>query len=135
MGSRRKGRIIAVQSLYSWQANEPGRDHLLDFEWLDRDDVPDDTLAFARMLTSGVVEHVEEVDALIERHLDHWDITRLSRVDLAILRMACYSLLHQKDIPASVTIDEAIAISKDFGTDDSYRFVNGVLDSIRRDIG
>lgn len=135
MGSRRKGRIIAVQSLYSWQANEPGRNHLLDFEWLDRDDVSDDTLAFARMLTAGVVEHVEEVDAQIERHLDHWDITRLSRVDLAILRMACYSLLHQKDIPASVTIDEAIAISKDFGTDDSYRFVNGVLDSIRRDIG
>lgn len=134
MGSRRKGRIIAVQSLYSWQANEPGRDHLLDFEWLDREEVPDDTLAFARMLIAGVVEHVEEVDALIERHLDHWDISRLARVDLAILRMACYSLLHQKDIPASVTIDEAIAISKDFGTDDSYRFVNGVLDSIRRDI-
>lgn len=134
MGSRRKARIIAVQSIYSWEANETGRDKLLDFEWLEGPGGSDDTVAFARLIVAGVLENIEDVDKRIQDHLDHWDITRLSRVDLAILRMACYSLVYQSEIPASVTIDEAIAIAKDFGSDESFRFVNGVLDSIRRDL-
>lgn len=132
MGSRRKARIIAVQSIYSWEANAQGRGRLLDFEWIDSE--AEDTLAFARLLVAGVVQNIEELDRRIQSHLDHWDIARLSRVDLAILRLACYSLVYQRDIPASVTIDEAIAIAKEFGADESYRFVNGVLDSIRRDL-
>ncbi len=72
------------------------------------------------------------IDEKIKEHLEHWDFSRLSRVDLAILRMSVFCLLYQPDIPATVTIDEAIDIAREFGTDDSYRFINGVLDSIQK---
>jgi N utilization substance protein B len=72
------------------------------------------------------------VDRSIIRQLEHWDFSRLNKVDLAILRISAYCLLFQSDIPPSVTIDEAIDIAKEFGTDDSYRFINGVLDGIRK---
>lgn len=135
MGSRRRARILAFQALYSWEINNLSPAEVLDFSWLDeeiRQNYGEDALLFARLLISGTMENIEVVDNAIKMHLDHWDILRLSKVDLAILRMSSYSLLFQKDIPYSVTIDEAIDISKDFGSDDSYRFVNGVLDGIRK---
>ncbi len=133
MGSRRKARIIAMQSLYSWDVSDVTDEQLLRFEWVDRREGREETFAFARLIIAGVLEHVDDVNAAISDHLEHWDIARLSKVDLAILRMATYSLLFQQDVPASVTIDEAIAIAKEYGTDESYKFVNGVLDAIRRD--
>lgn len=133
MGSRRKGRIIAMQALYSWDASGTPLEQLLQFEWLDAPGAPEDTLAFARLLVAGTIEHLDEVDAAIGAHLEHWDINRLARVDLAILRIAAYALLFQRDVPASVTIDEAVSLAKDYAANDSYRFVNGVLDAIRRD--
>lgn len=137
MASRRKARILAFQALYSWEANKiPVRD-LLDFAWLDaekREALDDATSAFSRLLVSGVVENLDEVDAMIKKHLKNWDFTRLNRVDLAILRMSAYALMFQDDVPASIVIDEAIDISKEFGTDDSYRFVNGVMDAIRKTV-
>ncbi|MEE8441511.1 MAG: transcription antitermination factor NusB [Spirochaetia bacterium] len=133
MGSRRKARIIAMQALYSWEVSKPDREQLLQFEWVDRREGREETFAFARLITAGVLEELDAVDAAISEHLEHWEISRLSRVDFAILRMAAYSLMFQPDIPASVTINEAVAIAKEFGADDSYKFVNGVVDAIRRD--
>ena len=133
MGSRRKARVIAMQSLYSWDVGKLSREQLLEFEWVDNREGREDTFAFARLMIAGALEHIEDVDAAIQNHLEHWDISRLSKVDLAILRMGTYSVLFQHDVPASVTIDEAVAIAKEYGTDDSYKFVNGVLDAIRRD--
>ncbi|HRZ90886.1 MAG TPA: transcription antitermination factor NusB, partial [Spirochaetia bacterium] len=72
----------------------------------------------------------EAVDACIQRHLEHWTLERLKKVDLAVLRLSAYSLMYQKDIPAQITIDEAIEIVKEYGSEDSYKFVNGVLDAI-----
>jgi N utilization substance protein B len=111
---------------------------LLDLLWLDaekREALDEGTAMFTRHLISGTVESIGEVDALIRKHLRNWDFSRLNRVDLAILRMSVYSLMHQEDVPASIVIDEAVDISKEFGTDDSYRFVNGVLDGIRKSLG
>jgi len=68
----------------------------------------------------------------INQKLEHWTFDRLRKVDLAILRVGCYSILYQKDIPAGISIDEAIEIAKEYGSDESYRFVNGVLDAIKR---
>ncbi len=132
MASRRKARIYAMQALYSWDVGRTPRDELLKFSWLDPNPGLEDTLAFSRLLVSGALEHIDEVDTHIRDHLDHWKIERLAKVDLAILRLATYSLLFQRDIPASITIDEAIGLAREFGADDSYRFVNGVLDAIRR---
>ncbi|MDR2364149.1 MAG: transcription antitermination factor NusB [Spirochaetaceae bacterium] len=139
MASRRKGRILAFQALYSWEAAgfPPGKSSipgdLLNFSWLEK--VPDQGISdFSRLLVIGTIENINTVDAMIRAHLKNWDFSRLNRVDLAVLRMSTYTLMFQDEVPPSIVIDEAIGISKEFGTDDSYRFINGVLDSIRKTI-
>jgi len=139
MASRRKGRILAFQALYSWDTQYSRNsdtsipEGLLDFSWVPQD-VPlnEEMTAFSRLLVTGTVENVAKVDDLIQQHLQNWEIKRLNRVDLAVLRMSVYTLMFQSDMPAAIVIDEAVDISKEFGADDSYRFVNGVLDSIRK---
>src|SRR5208337_256516 len=135
MGARRKARIIAFQSLYRYDLSGACLEDLLDFSWMDSEkplNVPADTLVFARLLITGALENLPEVDETIRGQLENWDFTRLNKVDLALLRMSVYCLLHQRDIPPTVTIDEAVDISKTYGTTDSYRFVNGVLDGVRK---
>jgi len=135
MGSRRKARVLAFQALFSLDANPKATEELLDFPWLDeemRSRYEEETLVFARMLIAGTLEHRDEIDKKIESRLEHWDIQRIGKVDLAILRISAYALLFQKDIPATVTIDEAVDIAKDYGSDESYRFINGVLDGIHK---
>lgn len=135
MGGRRRGRIIAVQSLYRHDLSGAGLPQLYDFSWIDGDRasaLSEETLDFARLLIKGTLENLEAVDAAVRRHLEHWDFSRLQRVDLALLRVSVYCLLYQPDIPASVTIDEAVDIARAFGGADSWRFVNGVLDAVRR---
>jgi N utilization substance protein B len=135
MASRRKGRILAFQALYCWESNHVSVDELTDFAWLEdekRGSLDEETVIFSRALITGAVENITDVDNIIKRHLENWDFSRLNRVDLAVLRMSVYTLMYQNDIPPSIVIDEAIGICKEFGTDDSYRFINGVLDSIRK---
>jgi N utilization substance protein B len=161
VASRRKGRILAFQALYSWDVafnlsagkgaakgrvkegpapESPARisdipKELLDFTWLEQDKLAkldEDISNFSRLLIIGTIENIAAVDAMIRAHLQHWDFSRLNRVDLAILRMSVYTLMFQNDVAPSIVINEAIGISKEFGTDDSYRFINGVLDNIRR---
>jgi N utilization substance protein B len=135
MGARRKGRIIAFQSLYRYDLSGAAVEELLDFSWLDGDKaqkLAGETVHFAQLLIQGAIENLSQIDKVITGQLENWDFSRLNKVDLAILRMSVYCLLHQRDIPATVTIDEAVDISKTFGTTDSYRFVNGVLDGVRK---
>ena len=93
-----------------------------------------ESLDFARLIAGGTIQNLGEIDKQIKTQLEHWDFSRLNKVDQAILRMGVYSLMYQKDIPVSVTIDEAVDISKEYGTDESYRFINGVLDGIRKNL-
>ena len=135
MGSRRKGRVIAFQTLFSWDARKPSIEELLEFRWLEperRETVGEDILAFAGLIVAGTLENIDRIDAAITKHTEHWDIGRISKVDLAILRISVYALLFQPEIPVTVTIDEAVEIAKRFGGGDSYKFINGVLDSIHR---
>jgi len=139
MASRRKGRILAFQALYSWDIsyNQTGDasipEGLLDFSWAEGDVPLDEKMAaFSRLLVTGTVENIASIDGMIQNHLENWEISRLNRVDLAVLRMSVYTLMFQGETPPSVVIDEAVEISREFGADDSYRFVNGVLDSIRK---
>lgn len=137
MGSRRKARILAFQTLFGWEFFKRPVEELSKFDWLDRkkeESIDEETRSFARLLVSGCLENISHIDELIQTHLEHWDIKRLSKVDLALLRLGCYSLYYQRNIPASVTIDEAVDLAKLFGSDDSYRFINGVLDGIRKTI-
>ncbi|WP_461255709.1 transcription antitermination factor NusB [Treponema sp. R80B11-R83G3] len=138
MASRRKSRILAFQALYSWESNRVPIEELTTFAWLDEKKIKslDEGMAvFSRMLIAGAIENIKVIDEMIKKHLQNWDITRLNRVDLAILRMSVYTLMFQKDISPSIVIDEAIGICMEYGSDDSYKFVNGVLDSIRITLG
>ncbi len=138
MGSRRKARILALQALYSWGFTGYSEEELAEFSWLDeerRSSYDEQTFTFARLLIHGTLEHIEDIDETIKNQLEHWDFERLARVDLAILRFSMYALLYQRDIPPSVTIDEAIMLAKQYGNDDSYRFINGVLDGVRKQRG
>jgi len=86
---------------------------------------------FFLRLIEGVKEFQPEIDALIERFSENWKMSRMSRVDRNVLRLAIYELLHCHDIPPKVSINEAIDIAKRFGTEDSGAFINGILDSVR----
>jgi transcription antitermination protein NusB len=133
VASRRKARILAFQAIYAWDASGGKAEGILDFDWLDEEkrlSLNDEVAAFARLLIAGTLECVEAVDEAIRSHLQNWSFERLKRVDLAVLRIGAYSLLFQRDIPAQITIDEAIEIAKEYGSEDSYRFINGVLDGI-----
>jgi N utilization substance protein B len=133
--ARRKSRIIAFQALYSWDVNNISLEELLEFAWVDEQmqkKLGDDNLAFSRMLISGTIENIEKIDGEIKAHLTNWDFSRLNRVGLAILRISVYPLLFQQDMPSTIIIDEAIDISKEYGPDDSYKFINAILDSIRK---
>ncbi|MDR0909612.1 MAG: transcription antitermination factor NusB [Spirochaetaceae bacterium] len=141
MASRRKARVLAFQALYSWDVSGrcKKKDAPLDvdFSWLDdkqQKALDEATRAFSSLIILGVVDNRKEIDALIKEHLQNWDIDRLKKVDLAILRMSVCQLLYQKDIAPSIVIDEAIKISKEYGDDDSFKFINGVLDAIKNDI-
>jgi N utilization substance protein B len=140
MASRRKGRILAFQALYAYDVNGPAAggalpEELISFAWLENDKraaFAGEAADFPRLLVVGAIENLAAVDAMIKAHLKNWDFSRLNKVDLAILRLSVYTLMFQKDFAPSIIINEAIGISKEFGTDDSYRFINGVLDSINR---
>lgn len=139
--SRRNGRILAFQALYSWEVGGINIDDLVSFSWIEDDDPAKETVkdevecTFARLLVTGTIEHIQEIDDLIKSKLsDKWTIDRINKVALNVLRMSIYSLLYQKDTDAKIVIDEAIEISKDFGAEDSYKFINAVLDNIKKDI-
>lgn len=135
--SRRKSRILAFQGLYSWDVGGAKLEDVLRLSWADDEQtaatVDETSGAFARLLIAGTVEHHKEIDALIKSHLSGWDFERVNKVSIAVLRMSIYSLLYQNDIPATIVIDEAVAITKDFGQDDAFKFVNAMLDTIRKE--
>ncbi len=133
MGNRRNGRIVAIQGLYAWEETKCELESVLQFDWLDRN-VGDDARSFAASIISGVVENQSNIDEHIRKQLKNWSFDRLTKVDLSILRTGVYSMLCQKEIPISVTINEAVEIAKQLGSPESYRFINGVLDGIQNSI-
>lgn len=142
MISRRRSRILAVQALYAWDmSGQVVTPDLLRFSWyekhkaIDEVDLSADDHFFARHLVLGTIEALSDIDDLIKAQTAHWDFERINKVDLAILRVGVFSLQFTKDIAPSITIDEAISIAREYSTNDSYRFVNGVLDGIRKKIG
>ena len=108
---------------------------LLTFPWAERagKEVHDEDFLFSQLLFLGTVEHINEIDALIIKNLENWDFNRLKLVDKAILRLGTYSLLFQQDTDPIIVINEAVSIARTYGTDDSFKFVNAVLDSIKRE--
>jgi N utilization substance protein B len=127
MGSRRQARELALQLLYQHELTRAPLEQMQEhFEsW---QSAAKATRDFADELASGTLQHVEEIDALLEKQTAHWRLDRLAAVDRNILRLALYELMFHGATPPAVVIDEAIEIAKRFGAEESARFVNGVLD-------
>ena len=130
MGIRRKARERALQALFfadmcRYDAEDALRLFCTHFN------PSEPILSFFTLLTEGVVQNRRSIDVIIERFSKHWKLGRMSCVDRNILRVAVFELLNCTDIPAKVSINEAIEIGKKFGTEDSGAFINGILDSIR----
>jgi transcription antitermination protein NusB len=86
---------------------------------------------FAEELVRGTLENIQEIDAIILGYTQNWEFKRIARIDLAILRLALHEMLHRKDIPPIVSINEAIDLSKVFSNADAKRFINGILDQFK----
>jgi len=134
MGIRREGRELAVQALYQLEVTSGDSATELDGFW-SHFHASDEARAFARTLVAGVCAERERIDGLIAEAAEHWRVGRLSKVDLSVLRLATSELLRWGDIPARVTIDEAIEVARRFGSEESSAFVNGVLDRIAALLG
>jgi transcription antitermination protein NusB len=132
---RRDGRVAAMQYLYSWSLNRPtdaADDLRLFFEQLEQ---PRDHYAFGEELIQGVLQHIEEIDGHIRTLAHNWEFDRIARIDLAILRVAVFEMLFRKDIPPVVSINEAIDLSKQYSNADAKRFINGILDRLKDELG
>lgn len=155
---RRQNRVAAMQFLYAWNASQSHRalsDELYAFfsvpenfsatpqniekenaetSFADTEGLgnPREYYAFAEELIAGTLENLSRIDGVISDAAQNWEVSRIARCDLAILRLAIYELLYRTDIPPIVSINEAIDLAKIYSTDDSHRFVNGVLDKVKK---
>ncbi|MEI7863980.1 MAG: transcription antitermination factor NusB [Chthoniobacterales bacterium] len=127
---RRQARTQAVQELYGREM----RGVLLAAGGKDEEH-GDDVLPFARELIVATTGRIGDIDNLLAAALQNWDLRRLGAVDRAVLRVAVAELLVHPDIPAAVTINEAIEIARTLASTESARFANGVLDRVRKEIG
>ena len=140
MTSRRRARLWAVQQLFQRDFNPDGAERVWEAltEDLDKEEPPpacdEHAQAFAESLVNGVIARRVQIDALISRAAVNWTIQRMSGVDRNIMRTAICEMLAQPDIPTAVTINEAIEVAKMLSDDASPRFINGVLDRVRRDL-
>jgi len=133
MGRRRDGREAAAQFLFSRDLNEGSDAGERDAFWELRA-AKTSTKEFANTLIAGTLQHLDQIDTLLVTAAENFDLDRFSTIDRSILRLAVYELAFCPDVPDPVAIDEAIEIAKRFGTEDSARFVNGVLDRVHREI-
>jgi N utilization substance protein B len=136
--ARTRARELALQFLYQVDMQGPGgEEDLREFlrEALDGKPGADEAKAYASRIVGGVLLHKEEIDALLRDAAKNWDLARMAVVDRNALRIGCYELLHEDEVPMKVAINEAIELGKHYSTEASGAFINGILDRIRKDQG
>ncbi|ANS74929.1 N utilization substance protein B [Paenibacillus yonginensis] len=141
---KRLTRELAVQSLYQMEMNEVGAQEAVmmllteaaedNESGVDSVGNPDEAREQIMGLVAGVTEHKTAIDGMLEQYLKNWQISRLSRVDRQVLRLAAYEMIFREDVPAKVAVNEAIELAKHFGTEESGKFVNGVLGKMIQDL-
>ena len=133
---RHRAREAAVQMLYQWEVGRALMPDVVQTFWLHDEPeaaiVGDAHRAFAQTLAAGVADTVGALDPVIVEAADHWRIERMNVLDRLILRLAVYEFLHEPGTPSRVIINEALELARTFSNDDSVRFINGILDAIRR---
>ena len=135
MGTMHRARVLAFQIIYSWDFSKKSDPELLfsSAKELSPDEFDASSEAYVKLTVCGTLENIQTVDKAIKDHIKNWNFDRISRIDLAILRLSVYGLLFQKDTDGKIIINEAVKLAQEFGGDDSYKFVNGVLDAIYKE--
>ena len=131
---RHRAREAAVQMLYQWEVGREPMAGVVGSFWSHgpaaSPTVPDELRVFAESLAEGVAAAVATIDPLIGETAQNWRIERMNVLDRLILRLAIYEFLHQPDTPVKVVINEALELARTFSTDESVRFINGILDAV-----
>jgi N utilization substance protein B len=136
--SRHRAREAALQMLYQWEVGRTPIEEVCRTFWTDGPStlrLGDVLRSFAVALATGVATRTTELDPLIVDAAEHWRIERMNVVDRLILRLAVYELLYEPDTPGKVVINEALELAGTFSAGESVRFINGMLDAIRRTLG
>jgi N utilization substance protein B len=132
MGQRRDARKLAVRVLYIMDNLDLDIHKAWEIEASDsRPEAVDD---FAWELVKGTVKHMEYIDGKISKLAKNWDMDRIARVDIAVIRLGLYEILFKEDIPRKVSINEAVELAKYFSTEKSHKFVNGILDAAKKEV-
>jgi N utilization substance protein B len=135
---RHRAREAALQILYQWEiggrAVEKAAETFFTRQWPDEEAPADDLRAFATRLAVDTVDHLREADALIAETAKRWRPERMAVLDRLILRMAICEMLRRGETPAPVVINEALELARTFTTEESVKFINGMLDAIRKKI-
>jgi transcription antitermination protein NusB len=134
MGTRRKSRELTLQMLFQADMGKQKPDQVRNTFWRERSEVDAEVQGFAEDLFRVASERATEIDGLIERHTEHWRMDRMAAVDRNILRAAVAELLGFPSTPRAIVINEAIEIARKFSSPESVQFINGVLDSVGRDV-
>lgn len=127
--SRRLAREIAFKTLFQYDIGKNQLEPALT-ELVDESGLKVDSAHFARQLAEGVLAHLAEIDDELQKYLVNWELNRLAAVDRSVLRLAAYELLFCQDIPSAVSINEALELSKVYNSEESAKFLNGVLDKL-----
>ncbi len=134
-GTRRKARELALQMLFQMDMGRQDADHVRRTFWSERNDLDPTVRAFAEELFAMAAARAAEIDELIERNAEHWRMERMAAVDRNLLRAGVAELLGFPKTPRPVIINEALEIARRFSTPESVTFINGVLDSVARELG
>jgi len=134
MGTRRKSREMALQMLFQADMGKQDADQVRRTFWSEQDGTSADVRGFADDLFRVATDRSGEIDGLIERHAEHWRMERMAAVDRNLLRAAVAELLAYRETPRAVVINEALEIARKFSTPESVHFLNGVLDSIGKEL-
>ena len=134
MGTRRKSRELALQMLFQADMGKQTSDHVRKTFWMERQDLEEGVRGFADDLFRTGMERSSEIDSAIEKHAQNWRMERMAAVDRNVLRTAVAEFLAYPKTPKPVIINEALEIARKFSTPESVTFINGVLDSVAKDI-
>ncbi len=135
MGTRRKSREMALQMLFQSDMGKQTADQVRRTFWAERKGVEQDVRGFADDIFRAGTDRVDEIDALIEKHAENWRMDRMATVDRNVLRTAVAEFLAFPKTPRPVIINEALEIARKFSSPESVHFINGVLDSVAKDLG
>jgi N utilization substance protein B len=134
MGTRRKSRELALQMLFQADLGQQAEDQVRKTFWQGRGEVSNEVQGFAEDIFRVARDRAQEIDLLIQAHAENWRVDRMAAVDRNILRAAVAELLGFPKTPRAVIINEAIEIARKFSAPESLQFINGVLDSVGKDI-